>query len=305
MGKNPACLEQTPSRILITGANGQLGWELQRTAPEGCHLIPLGSQALDITDESAVIKCIKKHQPELVINTAAYTAVDRAEEEKEKAYAINAEGAANIARVCAASNIRLIHLSTDFVFDGEQDTPYRPYDPPNPQNVYGASKLEGERLVNEATEEKALILRTAWVYSSHGNNFVKTMLKLMGEREQLGVVEDQIGTPSWGKGIAQAIWAFSSRPMAKGIVHWTDAGEASWHEFAVAIQEEVYALGLLDNKIPIKAISTKDYPTPARRPAHCVLDKTETWELLGYNASHWRQSLKQMLVELKPELKND
>ena len=286
-------------KILITGANGQLGFELQRTRPEGCQLIALSRTELDITDSRAVTAAVLQHRPDLVINTAAYTAVDKAESEKDKAFAVNADGAANVARAAADYNVRFIHISTDFVFDGSRSQPYLPNDKPNPISIYGASKLKGEEAVLAATMGKALILRTGWLYSSHGSNFVKTMLKLMAARKEISVVADQAGTPTWAGDLARAIYHRAGMANVQGIYHWTDAGIASWYDFAVAIQEESLQLGFLKKSIPVKPIRTKDYPTPAKRPPYSVLDKTATWETLGYIASHWRISLRLMLKELK------
>jgi dTDP-4-dehydrorhamnose reductase len=286
-------------KILITGANGQLGWELQRARPDGWELISLAHAELDITDIAAVATAFQKHQPDLVIHTAAYTAVDNAEREKDKAYEVNIAGTANIARSAAEARSRLIYVSTDFVFDCSRSRPYLPDDKPNPISVYGASKLQGEEAASAETGGKVLILRTGWLYSFHGSNFVKTMLKLMAEKEEIRVVADQVGTPTWARDLARAIYKLANIPNTGNIHHWTDAGVASWYDFAVAIQEEAFQLGILKNSIPVKPIRTEDYPTPAMRPAYSVLDKTSTWKTLGYTASHWRRSLRQMLEELK------
>jgi dTDP-4-dehydrorhamnose reductase len=240
----------------------------------------------------------QQHGPDLVINAAAYTAVDKAESEKDKAYEVNVRGAANIAKAAEHSGARLIHISTDFVFDGRKSKPYRPDDKPNPISVYGASKLQGEEAVLRETMKKALILRTGWVYSSHGSNFVKTMLKLMAERDEISVVADQVGTPTWARGLAKAIYHFANIPDTHGIYHSTDAGVASWYDFAAAIQEEAHQLGILQSLIPVIPIRTDDYPTAAKRPPYSVLDKTATWQALGYTASHWRVALRLMLEEL-------
>jgi len=288
-------------KVLITGANGQLGWELQRTRPDNWQIIAFSHSELDIVDGNAVAAIFQKHKPDLVINAAAYTAVDKAENEKKKAFAVNAEGAANIARASRDVSARLIHVSTDFVFDGTKSQPYLPGDKVNPLSIYGASKLLGEQDVWAATQNRTLIVRTGWIYSAHGNNFVKTMLRLMGERDRLGVVADQVGTPTWCRDLARAIYGLAKKTDLHGIFHWADAGVASWYDFAVAIQEEARHLGIIQNQISIKPIRTEDYPTPAKRPAYSVLDKTSTWEVLGYTSSHWRNSLRLMLNELKEQ----
>ncbi len=285
-------------KVLITGANGQVGWELQRSAPNGAELLPLGSRELDVSDAASVDATIGEFQPDLIINAAAYTAVDRAEADREAAYAVNAHGAGNLARAAKAHGARLIHLSTDFVFNGEKPTPYLPEDAVAPLGVYGVSKQAGDELVL-ASGADALIFRTAWVYSSHGNNFVKTMLRLMGEREQLGIVVDQLGTPTWARGLAEVIWTAAEKPELSGIYHWTDAGVASWYDFAVAIYEEATAMGLLNGEVAIKPIPASAYPTPARRPSCAVLDKSKSWADLDIQPVHWRAQLRRMLLELK------
>ncbi len=284
--------------VLVTGANGQLGWELRRHGQQlNYPLHALGRSALDITDAKAVHATIDSLRPSVIINAAAYTAVDRAEEEPERAYAVNRNGVANLARASLRCGAWLVHISTDFVFDGYKGAPYKPDDAPRPQGVYGASKLAGEVVVREIMADKALIIRTAWVYSAHGNNFVKTMLRLMGSRDELRVVEDQIGSPTWARGLADCIWRALGCRLA-GTYHWTDAGAASWYDFAVAIQEEALSLGLLSKRLPLKPITTGEYPTPARRPSYSVLDKSATWRELKHVAPHWRESLRQMLGEL-------
>lgn len=286
------------NKILITGANGQLGWELQRTAPSGTTLFTTDVGDLDITSATAVQAFVEHTKPHVIINAAAYTAVDKAEQGQDAAFAVNADGAANLAKAAQQCNVRLVHISTDFVFDGKKSTPYLPADTPNPLSIYGASKLKGEQRVHEITQGGALVIRTAWVYSSHGTNFVKTMLRLMREREHLGVVADQVGTPTWAYGLAKTIWRFVEKPEMRGVFHWTDAGIASWYDFAFAIQEEALQLGLLDKAIPIRPIPSSEYPTPATRPAYSVLDKASTWTSLDISPEHWRKALRSMLKEV-------
>jgi len=285
-------------KILVTGAGGQLGRELQRSVPAALHCVALSRAELDIGDPRQVDKAFAEHRPAAVINAAAYTAVDRAESELAEAMRINAEGPGNLARACAASGARLVHVSTDFVFDGSASRPYAPDAEPAPLGAYGRSKLEGELRVREALPQ-ALILRTAWVYSSLGANFVRTMLRLMGERDELSVVADQVGTPTWAAGLAQAIWAALARPQLAGTYHWTDAGVCSWYDFAVAIAEEALELGLLPRASLVRPIPTEAYPTPAQRPAYSVLDKSDSWRELELAPVHWRVQLRSMLQELK------
>lgn len=286
-------------KTLIVGKNGQLGRELVARAPQGWQVTALGSGEMDIRDREAVSRVIDDLRPAVVINAAAYTAVDRAESEPDLAYELNGHGVAHLAEAARSVAAQFIHISTDFVFDGRNSTPYLPGDRTNPVSVYGASKLEGERLAAAFCGSEALIVRTSWLYGAHGRNFVTTMLTLMAERDELRVVADQIGTPTWTGGLADAIYVFAGRDDVSGVQHWSDAGVASWYDFAVAIQEEALALGMLQRAIPVVPIRTEEYPTPARRPAYSVLDKSETWRLLGATAPHWRVCLREMLQELK------
>lgn len=284
-------------KVVLTGANGQLGAALQRTAPEGTEVVALDRSALDIGDYAAVEVAVNQAQPALVINAAAYTAVDRAETDAEAAWRVNAEGAANLAKASAAIGARFVHVSTDFVFSGGSGVPYLPDDPTSPLGVYGTSKRGGEIAVGAACPE-ALIVRTAWVYGDTGHNFVRTMLRLMAERDEVRVVSDQIGTPTYATGLSSAIWQLQS-VGAEGIHHWTDSGVASWYDFAVAIQEEALAQGLLTRDVPVIPIATADFPTPARRPAYSVLDKSSAFTLVGTPAPHWRANLRKMLGVIK------
>lgn len=284
-------------KALICGALGQLGRELVRAAPPGWDLSPHGSATLDVTRKEVVSAVLERERPTLVINASGFTAVDRAESEPELATRVNAAGPAHLAQGARVIGARLIHISTDFVFDGASDRPYRPDDATGPLGVYGRSKLEGERVALAGGDE-VLVLRTAWLYAAQGRNFVLTMLRLMKERETLGVVADQVGTPTWARSLAGAIWTAAARPAVRGIHHWTDAGVASWYEFALAIQEEALRVGLLSRAIPIQAIRTGDYPAPARRPAYSVLEKSQTWEALDLTAEPWRVNLRRMLEEL-------
>lgn len=287
----------TTRSVLITGAAGQLGWELQRCKPASLRCIAVDVDELDVTDAAAISAMLDREQPCVIINAAAYTAVDHAEQDPVRAAAINATAPGLLARAAAARDCKLIQISTDFVFDGLSGKPYRSDDAPSPQSVYGRTKLDGERAVLTATAQ-TLILRTAWLYSAHGNNFVKTMLRLMRERDSLNIVADQVGTPTWARGLAQAIWSALERNL-HGIHHWTDAGTASWYDFAVAIAEEGLALGLLQRLPELTPIRTQDYPTPASRPPHSVLDKHDTWAALERTPPHWRVQLRSMLQELK------
>jgi dTDP-4-dehydrorhamnose reductase len=299
-------------KVLITGKNGQLGSELQNSCPGDIEVEFFDSQSLDITDFAKVNEVLIAFSPDVVINTAAYTAVDKAESDQTAAYAVNETGAANLANVCKAINAKLFHISTDFVFDGTKTTPYIVTDTTNPLGVYGTSKLAGEQAVDRILGSQATIVRTAWVYSQFGNNFVKTMLRLMAEKTELGIVGDQVGTPTWAAGLANMLWALivntsscNSSPVVTNneqnkatILHWTDAGVASWYDFAVAIQELAIDKGLLTKAIPIKPIPAASYPTPATRPAYSVIDKSEAELASGITTVHWRKQLNTMLEQL-------
>ncbi len=284
--------------VMITGAVGQLGYELQRLCPEGTAVLAVDIDQLDLTDAVAVDAFITAHAPSVIINCAAYTAVDRAEEQPAIARAVNVEAAAYVARAAGNTGARVIQISTDFVFGGASARPWRPDDPTSPESVYGVTKRDGERAVLDTLGTHGLVIRTAWLYSTHGNNFVKTMLRLMRERTDVRVIADQVGTPTWARSLAETIWSAVQTPAASGVLHWTDAGVASWYDFAVAIQEEALSRGLLERPVPVHAIATSDYPTPARRPAYSVLDKSETTRMLGVTPIHWRNNLRLMLDEL-------
>ena len=287
-------------KVLITGANGQLGYELQRSVVSGYECIAADRQILDITDAYVVKAFVAEHQPDVIINAAAYTAVDKAEEETELAIAINTFGAANLANVARANHCKLVQISTDFVFDGKACSPYPVDAKTNPDGYYGKTKRDGDNKVIDILGDDALIIRTSWLYSAHGNNFVKTMLRFMSEREELGIISDQIGTPTWANSLAKAVWQ-AIELNTTGLHHWSDAGVASWYDFAYAIMEEGIALGLLDKSIKINAITTADYPTPASRPCYSVMDKTTTWLALQMQSEHWRVSLRSMMSELKEQ----
>ena len=280
-------------KALILGAGGQVGRALIVAAPRKSMIVPLSRGECDLSDEVEVRAQIEVHRPDFVFNAAAYTSVDKAETDPATARLVNGMAPGWIAEASASIGARLVHLSTDFVFDGGVPYPLAPSSPVRPINVYGASKLEGERAVMRAQPE-ALIVRTAWVYAAEGANFMRTMLRLLQERDEVRVVADQIGTPTWAASLADALWRLAAM-SAVGIHHFTDAGLASWYDFAVAIQEEARTAGLLGRPARIVPISTSDHPTPARRPAFSVLDKSATWALLGSPPPHWRVNLRTCL----------
>lgn len=286
-------------KVLVTGAKGQLGSELQATCPAHLTLIATDRDTLDLTAAAQLTAILDKTRPDIVINAAAYTAVDKAENDAERADALNHQAAAQLAQAAQQRGVYLLHVSTDFVFDGRQSTPYLPSDIARPLSVYGASKLAGEQAVLQHCPT-ACVVRTSWLYSVYGNNFVKTMLRLMAERTSLGVVADQVGTPTWTRTLSDTLWSFVVQ-KPQGILHCSDNGVASWYDFAVAIQEEALALGLLHRAIPIKPLRTEEYPTPARRPAYSVLDKRATEELMGSAFAHWRARLREMLIQLQQQ----
>jgi dTDP-4-dehydrorhamnose reductase len=282
-------------RALITGAGGQVGLELQATAPSGWVVAACPSSRLDVTHADAVRAAMTEFRPSVVLHTAAYTAVDAAEANADRARAVNVQGTTYVAEAALDVGARLLHLSTDFVFDGAQGRPYAPSDEPRPLGVYGRTKLEAERAAVRIMDRQALVVRTAWVYSRHRQNFVLTMLRLMAERAEVGVVADQVGTPTWARSLAETLWAAADRADLSGVVHWTDAGVASWYDFAVAIQEEALAAGLLHRAVPVRPLRTEEYPTAAARPAFSVLQLWGGWAALGRTPPHWRVNLRRML----------
>ena len=284
-------------RVLLTGSGGQVGRAVAGAVPAPHTLIVKTRAELDIGDSQAVAAVLAASGAQWIVNAAAYTAVDRAESEPDLARAVNDTAVGVLARAAHARGCRLLHLSTDFVFDGRANAAYLPGDAPNPLSVYGATKLAGERQAQIAGSD-GIVLRTAWVYAAEGRNFVLTMLRLMRERDEVRVVADQIGAPTWASGIAQAIWGLIAAPAAGGIYHWTDLGVASWYDLAVAIQDEARARGLLARAVPIVPITTADYPTEAHRPAFSVLNTASTRALIDVPARHWRHSLGDMLDAL-------
>jgi dTDP-4-dehydrorhamnose reductase len=285
-------------KVLVLGSKGQLGVSLAETAADDIQFIGLDLPDVDITDVSGLQECCLDVRPNIIVNAAAYTAVDRAESESELAAAVNVDGPKNIAAAARNFGARLIHISTDFVFDGSCSTPYKADAETHPVSVYGRTKRDGEQAVLEEMPDGAVIIRTSWLYSKTGVNFVKTMLRLMRERDALNVVADQRGTPTWANSLAEAVWGFALHADADGIYHWTDSGDATWHDFATAIRDEAISLGLLERRVPIHPIDTSEYPTPARRPPYSVLDCSAARALLGLEPPHWRVNLRRMLEGL-------
>ena len=284
-------------KVIIIGKSGQLANELVAEAPVGITMLSLGRDDVDITSIDELSKVVNEFNPTVIINASAYTAVDKAETDIDAAYAINKTAVEVMAKVAKENNSRFVHVSTDFVFDGNSNIAYEITDKTRPTGVYGASKLAGEEAVKEIYPENSVIVRTSWVYSSYGNNFVKTMLRLMAEKEQLGVVCDQIGCPTYAKSLAVFLWGLAEKNSIEQIYHWSDAGVASWYDFAVAIQSIGLEQGLLKKKIPIKAIPSSAYPTPAKRPNFSLLNISTSAEII--EPVYWREQLEACLIKLK------
>ncbi len=289
--------------VLVTGASGQVGRELVRRHERyGLAVVGFDHAGLDITDPAAVAAAIDEVQPVCVVNGAAYTAVDRAEEEADKAFAVNAAGPENLARACRRHGIPLLHISTDYVFDGSKRTPYREDDPVAPLGVYGRSKEEGERRLRAITNRHCII-RTSWVFAAHGHNFVTTMLRLGSERPRLRIVDDQHGGPTPAAAIADMLLTLAARCAAGeeppwGTYHFSGAPSVTWFGFAQEIFAQ--AAAILGRPAPVlEPITTADYPTPARRPAWSVLDCSKIEKVLGIQPPDWRQGLAAVLTELR------
>ena len=291
-------------KILLTGTGGQLGQALLDSKPEAVELISTTRQELDLSDAKACRLAVQKYRPDWVLNAGAYTAVDRAESEPELAHAINAGAPEAFAQELDRQGGRLLQVSTDFVFDGQQGFPYRVDQPTTPLGVYGASKAAGEQAIHQTfglNNPQGVILRTSWVVGPVGRNFALTMLRLHREREQLGVVADQVGCPSSTINLAAACWKtimLGSHTTLPPILHWSDAGAASWYDVAVAIGELGHRLGLVDTPAQVKPITTADYPTPAARPTYSLLDCTSTRAALQLDGQHWQEALQQLLLRV-------
>jgi len=293
-------------RILLTGKNGQVGWELQRAlAPLG-EVTALGSAEMNLADPQAIRQTLAKIQPDVIVNPAAYTAVDKAESEPELAMAVNGIAPGILAEEARRLNAVLIHFSTDYVLDGTQAAPYTENDTPNPQSVYGKTKLAGEQVIR-ASGAKHLILRTSWVYGVHGGNFMKTMLRLGRERDALRVVADQFGAPTWARDLATATATLLPKwqtaqfdPALSGIYHLTAAGRTSWHEYALEIFRLAgqWDAALAQRSPSVLPISTAEFPTPAKRPANSVLSNEKIRQVFGVQLPDWQNSLAICLKEV-------
>lgn len=283
-------------KILVTGANGQLGSEIKALNGEypGWNFFYTDVDTLDITDEKAVASYFEKYKPEIVINCAAYTAVDKAETDSETAHKLNALAPELLARYSVLWGAKMIHVSTDYVFAGNASEPYIEIDEVDPQGVYGKTKLAGENLVRRANPMSAII-RTSWLYSSFGNNFVKTMLRLGKERQQLNVVFDQVGSPTYAADLAKAILEIVNKPdaFAPGVYHYSNEGVASWYDFAVAIFE------LSGVECKVMPVESCEFPTPTKRPHFSVLNKSKIKNTFGIEIPYWRDSLQKCINKLE------
>ena len=284
--------------VLITGGGGQLGRALARLAPAAVTLHCPTRDELDITDREQVAAALTRVDASVVVNAAAYTQVDRAEEDVDASRAVNARAPGDLARLCASRGARLIHVSTDYVFDGNACRPYQPDAVCAPASQYGQSKLDGERAVREVADLASVIVRLSWLYGAEGSNFVMTMLRLMNSRDDLAIVADQVGGPTWTDGAADAIWRIVADANVTGVHHWSDLGVASWYDFAVAILREGCAAGLIDRDVQVRPIATHEYPTAATRPAYSVLDTRALRDALGVTGSHWQTNLRHMLAQV-------
>ena len=284
------------AKFLITGANGQVGYCLTQQLQGEHEILAVGRNELDITDQSAVKKAIENFCPNVIINAAAHTAVDRAETEIELSKAINVKGPQYLAEAAKSVSAAILHISTDYVFDGQRAGKYKESDVTDPQGVYGRTKLEGEQAV-AAANDKFIVLRTAWVFGEHGNNFVKTMLRLAKTRDTLGVVADQVGGPTYAGDIAKALIQIAEKIIAGekveyGVYHLTGEPYISWYEFAKTIFAEAVSQNVLEKSPLVNAITTADYPTPAKRPANSCLDLTKIQQVFGIQPSDWQKALK-------------
>lgn len=289
--------------ILLTGCFGQLGNAIQRCWDTGSlsvdyEMLPVDASHLDLTDAADVRAYLDQLKPRYVINTAAYTQVDDAESDAEAAFALNGDAVSVLAKWCSRHDCTLIQISTDFVFDGQADTPYLPEAATGPLSVYGASKLAGEHHVRDRLPYNGIIVRTAWLYSEFGTNFVKTMLGLMNERSELRVVSDQIGSPTSAHTLAQFILTLIQKGATHGVFHWTDGAEISWLDFARAIHEAGRSYGMLANDVSIQPISSSEYPAAAARPAYSVLDRTSSLALIDEEPEGWQAALKHVVKNL-------
>jgi dTDP-4-dehydrorhamnose reductase len=286
-------------KAIIIGKSGQLANELVAEAPSEFEILSLGRNDVDITSFHELSTIVNEFNPTLIINASAYTAVDKAEAEVDIAYTLNQKAVKVIATIAKKGNIRLLHVSTDFVFDGKSNIAYKTFTETSPIGVYGASKLAGENVIKDIYPENSAIIRTSWVYSSYGSNFVKTMLRLMAEKTELNIVNDQIGCPTYANSLAVFLWKLSVIHSIEKMYHWCDAGVASWYDFAVAIHDIAIDNNLLKDKVIINPIPSSSYPTPAKRPCFSLLDTSLSVSV--NKPIHWRKQLQVCLNKIKKD----
>lgn len=287
-------------RVLLAGANGQLGRALQASCPTDCRFVARGRDALDITDAAALAALLEDGAFHAVINAAAYTNVEAAERTPADAFRINSAAVALLAEACAGRGVHLVHVSTDFVFDGAKTTPYTVQDAPRPLNVYGASKLEGEQHVLRLLPDDACVVRTSWLHGAHGANFVTKVLQRMKTADTLRVVTDEVGSPTAVGSLAPALWQCALQRI-KGLQHWSDAGAVTRYEFAGEIARQAHQRGLIDKLPVILPARVADFPSGVRRPAYSVLDSSATQKALGREAARWQDGLALTLQDLARE----
>lgn len=283
-------------KVLVAGANGQVGRSLQARVPNGIDLVALPSTQLDITSQASISKAFKEHKPAVLINAAAYTAVDKAEVEEEEARAANASGPKLLAQACKENNTFFVHISTDYVFDGNADLPYKETDPINPINIYGKTKAEGEQAIMRSGARYA-ILRTSWVFSEYGKNFLKTMVQLGQQQTRLNIVFDQMGAPTYAGHIADAIYTIikNKDKIESEIFHFTGNQITSWMDFAKFIFKTGFENGKLRHRVFVKGITSEEYPTASKRPKNSVMDCKKIKDLCGIDASDWQAAVKEVV----------
>lgn len=284
-------------KVLITGAAGQVGQSLQDTVPDTVSMVATDVGSLNLTDRHALLAGLKAAKPDLIINAGAYTAVDKAESEPEVAERVNGKAVTDLAAYCAATDCRLLQISTDFVFGGDRNDPWPVDAIPDPLNVYARTKHHGEEAALGGCDSSCVV-RTSWVYSEYGNNFVKTMLRVGQSKPEISVVDDQIGSPTYARGLAELLWRIAFEWPDERILHYSDNAEISWHEFAIGIFKTAHDLGILSKVPAVRPVSTTEYAAPAARPAYGVLDTSLTKKLYSNICPDWEVALQTMLRRL-------
>ncbi len=292
------------NKLLLTGAEGQLGQTFQAyfsssDLSQKYHLLTADIQEMDLRKKKSISDFLESNIPSLIVNCGAYTSVDTAELEVEAARKVNDHAVSCIARWASENSCRVIHISTDFVFDGRKTEPYSPCDETNPLGAYGETKLAGESHILELLPKRGLVLRASWLYSEYGHNFVKTMIELMKRKSELGVVNDQIGSPTSTHSLVRVLFSLIEHRTINGVFHWCDGAAISWYDFAIEIQRQALKCGLLAREIPIKPLTTEEYPTPAVRPSYSALNRGTALEKLGLEETNWQAELKAVVLQIK------